>query len=375
VLSRRGVLKLAGAGAVAAALAACGAESGPGVAPRRNAGAAKTDGRILFAKANTIENGGKDDGIWVLDNGKARKLVGKQNDDYALQYPRWSPDGSQIAYARYQDRGIYANLWIMNADGTNNRRITDFQSKIPHQNNVDAEGKYVTYSGIVAGISWSKGGNFITFISDFANDTGAMRPWTYESPDQPPTLQNLHVLGATANFNPPGTFPILHIDDTELAPDGNAMAFVGRWIQPDDWTNRQTQLYLLDIGTKKHTQLTDMPQFKWGAYDPAFSPDGQTIVFTGRPDYRVNDLFVMTRDGKNATQITQTGAARSPVWSPDGKRLAFVNGTQGGQFAISIMDVTPPPPGTPYGAANFGRPDTVSDESGIDARSGLSWAQ
>jgi Tol biopolymer transport system component len=372
VLSRRGLLKMAGAGTLAAALAACGAEAAPGVAPRRNTGAAKTDGRILFSKANTTENGGKDDGIWLLDNGKARKLVAKQGDDYALQYARWSPDGSQLAYARSQDRGIYANLWLMNADGTNNRRVTDFQSKIPHQNDVNAEGAYVKDSSIVAGISWSKGGNFISFTSD--KGYAAVRPWIYESPDQPPTQQNLHLITATQGFDPPNNFPYLHIDDTELAPDGGVMAFVGYWIQADDWTNRQTQIYLLDIAARKYTQLTDMPLFKWGAYDPAFSPDGQTIVFTGRPDYRVNDLFVMGRDGKNATQITQTGAARSPVWSPDGRRLAFLNGTQEGQFTISIMDVTPPAPGTPFGAANFGKADTVSDEKGIDARSGLSWA-
>jgi Tol biopolymer transport system component len=373
LLSRRGVLKLAGAGALAAALAACGAEPGPGVSPRRNTGASKTDGRILFAKANTTENGGKDDGIWVLDNGKARKLVGKQGDDYALQYPRWSPDGTQIAYARYQDRGIYANLWIMNADGTNNRRITDFQSKIPHQNNVNAEQDYVSDSSMVAGISWSIGGSFISFTSD--KGYAAVRPWIYEQPGQPPSAQNLHLLTATANFSPPDNFPFLHIDDTEAAPDGGTMAFVAYWVQPDDWSNKQTQIYLLDFGTKKYAQLTDMPQFKWGAYDPAFSPDGQYIVFTGRPDYRVNDLFVMTRDGKNVTQVTQTGAARSPVWAPDGKRLGFLNGTQAGQFTISIMDVTPAAPGTPLTAANFGKPDTVSDEKGIDARSGLSWAQ
>jgi hypothetical protein len=39
------------------------------------------------------------------------------------------------------------------------------------------------------------------------------------------------------------------------------------------------------------------------------------------------------------------------------------------------MEVTPPAPGTPFTAANFGKPQKLTDEKGIDARSGLSWAQ
>ena len=81
----------------------------------------------------------------------------------------------------------------------------------------------------------------------------------------------------------------------------------------------------------------------------------------------------MARDGKNAVQITTTGAARSPVWSPDGKKLAFLAAFEGAQFNIYVMDVTPAAPGTPLTAANFGKPEKITDEKGIDASSGLSW--
>jgi len=375
VVSRRQALKISAAAVASAALAACGApqQQGPAIAPQRNTAASKADGRILFAKVRMADNGGKDDGIYSLDNTKVQKILPKANGDDALEYPRWSPDGKQIAFARAGDQGIFSDLWIMNADTANPRRITDFQSKIAHKNNVDAEGKYVEDSSIVAGLSWSQGGNFITFASNRANPSGAMRPWTLEHPDQPPVQPvNLHSIGATENFSPPGIFPPRHIDTTALAPDGSAMAFVGLWVQPDDATNKQTQIYVLDFGTKKYSApLTTM---HWGAYDPAFSPDGQSIAFAGRPDYRVNDVFVMTRDGKNQTQITNTGAARSPVWSPDGKKLAFLAAFEGAQFNIYVMDVSLPAPGTPLTAANFSKPEKLTDEKGIDARSGLSWS-
>ncbi len=367
---RRRALRLAFLGATAA-LAACVA--GPDRrAPRRPTGASKADGRILFAKVRIAENSGKDDGIYALDNGVVRKLLAKGDGDDALEYPRWSPDGTQIAFVRVGDRGIFSDLWIVNADAANPRRITDFQSKIAHKNDVNAEGKYVADSGIVAGVSWSRGGDFLTFASNKANPAAAMRPWTLEHPDQPPVQPaNLHAITATQAFSPPGLFPARHIDATALSPDGGAMAFSALWVQPDTPDNKQTQIYLLEIGPRKVSPpLTTMP---WGAYDPAFSPDGQQIAFAGRPDYRVNDLFIMSRDGRNQTQITNTGAARAPVWSPDGKKIAFLAAFEGAQFNIYAMDVSPPPPGTAFTAANFGTPAKLTDEQGIDARSGLSW--
>lgn len=375
LLSRRQALKVSAAAVASAALAACGAprqQSLPPqqIAPRRNTAASKADGRILFAKVQTIENGGKDDGIWMLENaGKPRKIIGMQEGDYAVQYPRWSPDGGQIAYVRAGDRGIYSDLWIINVNDPNSlRQITKFKSGIAHTNNVDAEGRYVKDSAIVAGLSWSKGGNFITFTCD--KNYPAMRPWTYEQPGDPPSLQNLHVITATQFFSPPNNFQQNHIDNTALAPDGSAMAFSALW-QATDNPNKLTQIHVLDFGTKKYTLLTTLP---WGAYDPAFSPDGQYIAFAGRPDYRVNDIYLMTRDGKNQVQITTTGAASAPVWSPDGKKLAFLAAFEGAQFNVYTMDVTPAAPGTPLAAANFGKPEKITDEKGIDARSGLSWA-
>jgi dipeptidyl aminopeptidase/acylaminoacyl peptidase len=374
--SRRQALKLSAAAVAAAALAACGAPARPqAIIPGRNTAASKADGRILFAKTQMIDNGGKDDGIYALQNGSnVIKLLSKGDGDYALQYPRWSPDGTRIAFVRAGDGGIFSDLWIVNTNDANSaRRITDFQSKIPHKNNVDAEGQYVTVSAIVAGLSWSQGGNFITFACD--KNYAAMRPWTLEKPDDPPTLQTLHVITATQGFSPPNVGVDFHVDNTALAPDGSVMAFSGLWAQADNYANKQTQIYSLDFATRKYTQLTDLPVFGWGAYDPAFSPDGQQIAFAARPDYRVNDLHIMGRDGKNAVQITQTGAARSPVWSPDGKKLAFLAAFEGAQFNIYVMDVTPPAPGAPYSAANFSKPQKLTDEKGIDASSGLCWAQ
>jgi Tol biopolymer transport system component len=57
-------------------------------------------------------------GIWVLD--MATHTRTRLTDDYTDGYPSWSPDGSQIAF----ERGTPGQVWIMNADGSNQIQIT-----------------------------------------------------------------------------------------------------------------------------------------------------------------------------------------------------------------------------------------------------------
>lgn len=43
---------------------------------------------------------------------------------------------------------------------------------------------------------------------------------------------------------------------------------------------------------------------------------------------RDGDIWVMDADGGNARQLTSTAADHQPVWSPDGRRLAFLRGSR-----------------------------------------------
>jgi Tol biopolymer transport system component len=95
---------------------------------------------------------------------------------------------------------------------------------------------------------------------------------------------------------------------------------------------RRTHLYVLDVATKKMTQVTS------GDYDdsqPAWSPDGKQLAFTSNrtaePDRNYNsDIWVVDADnsdqGKTLRQVTTNpGEDHSPAWSPDGKWIAFVS--------------------------------------------------
>lgn len=99
--------------------------------------------------------------------------------------------------------------------------------------------------------------------------------------------------------------------------------------------HRRTHLYVFDVASKKLTQVTS------GDYDdqqPVWSPDGRFLAFvsnrTKEPDSNFNsDIWVVAADnpdkGETLIQVTTNpGADTQPAWSPDGKRIAYVTSIQ-----------------------------------------------
>ena len=95
---------------------------------------------------------------------------------------------------------------------------------------------------------------------------------------------------------------------------------------------RRTHLYVFDIATKKMTQVTS------GDFDdqsPVWSPDGRWLAFSSKrtlpdPDRNYDsNIFVVAADntdqGEHLTQITtNAGAEAEPAWSSDGKWITYV---------------------------------------------------
>ena len=90
-----------------------------------------------------------------------------------------------------------------------------------------------------------------------------------------------------------------------------------------------SEIYSVSEDGTALTRLTDNQSYDG---EPAWSPDGQRIVFTSGRDFSGDaaeswfrsELYVMDADGSHVRRLTSsTGGAWNPAWSPDGSRIVY----------------------------------------------------
>ena len=87
----------------------------------------------------------------------------------------------------------------------------------------------------------------------------------------------------------------------------------------------------LSIGSRL-LELIQSPPGRPDVQTPVWSPDGRRIAFLSRRDGN-KALYVMNADGSGQRRLTRDASnSATPAWSPDGRKLAFEsvrNGTTG----------------------------------------------
>jgi Tol biopolymer transport system component len=89
-------------------------------------------------------------------------------------------------------------------------------------------------------------------------------------------------------------------------------------------------LYLYDLTPGKLRLLNPEPILPADNTDVVWSPDGKKVAFMGvtgdTPESSSIDIFVTDVAGGKPVNLTQSPANdRFPQWSPDGSRIAFVS--------------------------------------------------
>jgi Tol biopolymer transport system component len=195
--------------------------------------------------------------------------------------PSWSPDGTKVLYVK-----DYGEIWITDADGTNNRRLT-----------LPSGGSH--FEPI-----WSPDGAKIAFLAGDAF-----------------TVQGIMVMNADGSNQRSLSFGFNW--SIEWSPDSSKIAFA---------TYCNGSEYCIYVMKADGTSRVRIPNTIGMAAGLSWSPDGTKFAYS---DY--SDIIVMNSDGSSEVRIAAPGDDRSPSWSPDGTKLAF-SSNRDGQFQIYTMN-------------------------------------
>jgi Tol biopolymer transport system component len=197
--------------------------------------------------------------------------------------PQPSPDGSKIAFvvANYVD--ATGDIFVMNRDGTGVSQLT-FDSELDDQP------------------TWSPDGSRIVFRSFRTLASGNI--WVMNANGSNQVNITPDPLPATIDSRRPVWSP----DGTRIAYASNESGTYDIWTMKSDGSDTRQLSTGEDLDT-----------------EPAWSPNGQSIVFRRSFNAGSSDLFVVAAAGGQPVQLAMPGEQRMPVWTPDGGRLVFVN--------------------------------------------------
>ncbi len=121
-----------------------------------------------------------------------------------------------------------------------------------------------------------------------------------------------------------------------ISPDGTRLAFTR-----DAETNGFTEIYLgtLNLSEATLSDITAVTDTNGSSYNPVWSPDGRLIAFASDRSGD-GDIYTMDAEGFNEQVITLDGTTaedRSPVFSPDGLWFAFISNAQDDRFQTYMM--------------------------------------
>jgi dipeptidyl aminopeptidase/acylaminoacyl peptidase len=235
--------------------------------------------------------------------------------------PRWSPDGCSLAFLSNRD-AQRAQLFVLPMAGGEARQLTTVKR------------------GAGAPV-WSPDSERLAFaakvdIADIASQEGQS-----DEPGKPPRVKIITRVHHKADGE--GFLEALH-----------------------------THLFVLNVQTSAEPkQITDGD---WDDTDPTWSPDGSLLAFISNRERdrdlsMLNDVWAVPAAGGRARRLTRhRGQAATPVFSPDGRQVAYLGHERGWEYGVRTELRVVPVEGGDSRSVSGGFPDEISNAALSDAR-------
>ncbi len=298
--------------------------------------------------------------IWLvsLEHGQCQQLTGGESQD---MQPRWSPDGTRLAFVSTRHEGK-PQIFLIPVAGGEARRLTSVAD------------------GATAPL-WSPDGRQICYTSTAEMDRQKVpqeTAWleTHSEVDKS-TLRLRRQRELLSRFDGRGYIGcraqlfVLTLDDTKAeprqltegdfdaaqaswSPDGALIAFVANR-STDANASLASDIWTVAVESGELQRLTNGDL---SAMFPAWSPDGERIAFVAehplnaRRDYEDPHIWLVSRSGGDQRDLMDHldrtlsalqpdyhfGGDATPVWSQDGQRLYFVSAEHGSNaiFALAV---------------------------------------
>lgn len=227
---------------------------------------------------------------WNRTSNTFKNITNRAGED---RNPVVSRNGRTIYFLR-EVPGESINVYAMNTDGSEARKLTDFDTHpVRFLSAADNGLLAFTYDGEI--YTMNPDGNPSKVIIDVTTDTF-------------PTVKKID---------------IRDIEDAAVSPDGKSIAFISRG-----------EVFITSADYKTTKQITNTPQAE---LQVSWSPDGKKIIYTSERDghwniYTARKAKEDEPNFENATVIIEealfpvddTIERTYPSFSPDGKKLAYI---------------------------------------------------
>jgi Tol biopolymer transport system component len=282
------------------------------------------NGRIAFIQDGEV--------FTINPDGSDIKQLTHLGPDNSASWPAWSADGKQIVFNEFPPPDGIGEIWAMNADGTNQHLVLAEKNFAENRPSFSPDGSKTVFSrckllvgdGSTCAIhTVGVTGTGLTRIVDYHPDSNQRSPMF--SPDGT-KIAFIISTDAAAGFL--GVTYIVNADGTNLhritepepcfirpdwSPDGNQIVAFAHFCNP-----RPEEIAVINSdGTGSIQYLThNGKDYFGGSHDrnPAFSPDGNFIVFErNAPDFSGSAIYLMKSDGTGLKPIASVRHTRKQL--------------------------------------------------------------